>query len=278
MKGRGNDTHDTCDRRGGKVRMTLQANEADLLADQHAWIHRPMRLMTTATAFKAHWCVFKRERSTFVAMASHATAIVGSVGLGRRLGGGSVRVVTIHAGHSPFGHLVMVRFLERRPHVHVAGRALFIDPNRRPRHQSLSAVCVYGVAADAGNFVARVARLNPSHVCGLIQMASEAHFVGGDRGDFCWIANILRRKRLSVLLRGPMTRFAGFIGPAAFLIGVNNAMGTLLERVIEVLVASLASLGTHVRRRDILRRHTCDSRSHGAYPKDKRPGDRRQKY
>ncbi len=157
VKRRRNDADDAGDRRGRKIRMALQANQADFLTDQHAWIHRSMRLMTSAAAFKAHRCVFKRERSAFVAMASHATAIVGGKGLGHRLGDGSVRVVAIHAGHRAFGHSVMVRLLKGRPNIHVAGGALLIDRHWRARHQMSARRWRARVAADAGNLVARVA-------------------------------------------------------------------------------------------------------------------------
>ncbi len=171
--------------------MALQANQADFLTDEHAWIHRSMRLMTRATALEAHRCVLKCEGPAFVSMTSHATAIVSGIGLTHRLGDRPVRVVAVHAGHRPFGHSVMVGLLKGSPYIHVAGGALFIDPYRRARHQRLSAVCVHRMTSHAGNLVARVTRLDPAHMRGLIQVASQAYFVGGDRGYFCRVANIL---------------------------------------------------------------------------------------
>ncbi len=91
-----------------------------------------------------------------------------------------MRVVAVHAGHRPFGHPMVIRFLKHRPNVHVAGSALRIDRHRRARHERLSMVGVHRVAADAGNLVARVTGLDPAHMGGLIQVARQAYFVRGD--------------------------------------------------------------------------------------------------
>ena len=105
-----------------ETRMALQTHQANLLTDQHAWIHRSMRFMATVTAFKAYRGVFKREWPAFVAMASHASAVIGGKGLSHRLGVAAMRVVAIHTQDmAPSGSFLWCEVSERLPK-HWCGR------------------------------------------------------------------------------------------------------------------------------------------------------------
>ena len=48
------------------IRVTFKTDKAHLIPGQHSGIHRSMGIMTGATSFETHRCVFKREGSALI--------------------------------------------------------------------------------------------------------------------------------------------------------------------------------------------------------------------
>ncbi len=129
-----------CDRRRRLLAVALQADEAHLVAGQHARIGRAVRLVAGRAAFQPHRRVLVGKRTALVAVALEAARLVGRHRLERtvasRLPCGLWQSTQDMA---PLGQLVRVRPLERGPLRRVAARALLVDrgglrgqPARRP--------------------------------------------------------------------------------------------------------------------------------------------------
>lgn len=175
-----------------QIRVAFQANQADLLPNQHARVGRTMRLMTGAATLKPHGRVFKRKGPAFIPVAVEASRVVGAERLQHGRADTAVRIVTIDTGHGAFGQFVMIRLLELRPHIQVATRALLVDRGSLADHQVMSPIRMNLMTGRAGNLVLHVTALQASDVRRLVQVASEADLVGGTCSEFAGIADIRR--------------------------------------------------------------------------------------
>ena len=161
-----------------QVGVALHAHEAHFMPGQHPWIRRPVRLVARRASFEAHRSVLKRKGSHFIAVAFGAAWFVGSRSLNLPGQRAAVRIVTIHAGHSPFRQAVFVWFLEAGPHVGVACGAQCVDFRRLARNQAVRSILVDGVAGRATHLIPGMTAINTSAVRGLIPMAGEADAIG----------------------------------------------------------------------------------------------------
>src|SRR5664279_385471 len=126
----------------------------------HAW----------SASVEAHRSVLKRKGSHFIAVAFGAAWFVGSRGLNLPGQRATVRIVTIHAGHSPFRQAVFVWFLEAGPHIGVACGAQCVDFRRLARNQAVRSILVDGVAGRATHLISGMTAINAATVGGLIPM------------------------------------------------------------------------------------------------------------
>lgn len=150
-----------------KIGMALQAEQEDFLTDQHPGIYRAVRLVARCTAIGLKRSVFEDEGPSFVAVTIHASGLRARTGLTQiaaheaRMG-----IVAGGAGHSAFGHLVMMRFHERRGRGRMATSAKLVDSGvvLQTDKGTLRAGLVHVVAGRAGNGASRVTALYPSYV------------------------------------------------------------------------------------------------------------------
>src|SRR5579872_554350 len=103
-------------RRRRIVGVTLQTDEANLVARQHTGIGRAVRLVAGRTPFKTYRGVLKNERPALIAMALKAAWLVSKRGAHRLLTETGMRIMTIGARHGAFRQTMFIGFLERSPH------------------------------------------------------------------------------------------------------------------------------------------------------------------
>jgi hypothetical protein len=221
-----------------QIRVTLQANIADVLPRQHSRIRGAVRLMARRAALETHGPVFERERTALVSVAVEATRLVGSERLGHHVADTSVRIVTIDAAHRALGQLMMIRSLELRPHAHVTTCALLVDRGGRASHQAVPSVRMNLVATCASHLIPGVTALQTANLGGCVQVTGQTQLVRrlGRQiqgiGDFGRIGGFgMRRART-------MAGLAGAAFKATSPVGLYNAVRTLGEGLGDVLVAN----------------------------------------
>jgi hypothetical protein len=232
--------------------MALQANEPDLLARKHPRIRRSVRFVTARAALEPYGRVFKCERAPLIAVAAEAARFARGERLLHAWTKASMGIVTIDTRHGAFGDPMLERLLELTPCALVATRALFIDGRGVAGYQASRAMCVNRMTRRAGDLAFRMAALNTSGVCRLVQVAFQASFVHLGGSQLGRISDLLRRSGLGVLAPRAMTGFAGLAVPTALLIRLNDLMRALPDRVEDIFVASLAHLRADVGRRLIV--------------------------
>jgi len=234
--------------------VALQTNQSYFLAGQHPWIRGPMGFVTSPATFEAHWCVLKRKRTAFIAVALETSGLIGREDLIHRRPYTAVRIVTIDAGHRAFRHPVMKRFLELTPDRDVATRALFVDRGGLTRHQTQWAVGMNLVTSGAGHLILGMAALQAANMGRLIQVACQADFVGRERGQLRGIFDIFRRRRFRMFLSGAVARFASLPFPTTLGVRFHLMVGILGEGIVDILVTRLACLRPNSRRWWLARR------------------------
>ena len=150
-----------------------------------------MRFMARGASFEPHRRMFKRKGSALIAMAFDTAGLVSGECLAHCQPRRPMRIVAIDACHGIFRDLVTVGLLKLRHHLQVASGAESVDLFRSPRHQPFRAVCMDGVAGDAGNRILHMAALNASGMRCLIQMASHADLVCLNGCELSGIADIV---------------------------------------------------------------------------------------
>src|SRR5450755_401283 len=118
-----------------------------------------MYFMARCAAFKTNRGVLKRERTSLVSVTLQTAGFIGRENLCHRRPNTSVRIVTIHAAHRPFGQFMGKRFLKLRPCGYMTGSALCVDIRSLSHHHAERPVSVYLVARCAGDLVFGVAAL-----------------------------------------------------------------------------------------------------------------------
>jgi hypothetical protein len=191
----------------GQIRVALQTNQAHLLPDQHARIGRAMRFMTRPATLKPHGGVLKCKGSAFVPVAVEASRLVGAERLHHRRTDAAVRIVAIDTRHGAFGQFMVIRLLELRPYIQVTTRTLLVDGGSLADHQIMSPVRMYLMTGCAGNLVLHVTALEAADVRRLVQVATEAYLVGGNRGQLARILDIRGRSRFRMFLPRTVTGF-----------------------------------------------------------------------
>ena len=110
-----------------------------------------MRLVTAVAAFETHRRMLEGERSALIAVAAEAIRFIRSERGPHRRPGTAVRIVAIDAAHRAFRQPMMIRFLELRPDIQMASRALRVDLGGFANHQTVRSVRVDLVAGHAGD-------------------------------------------------------------------------------------------------------------------------------
>ena len=196
--------------------------------------------MAGTAAFKAYGRVFESEGSAFVAVAAETARVVGGE---HAAGGGldaAMRIVAIDAAHGAFGHAMVIGFLELRPDILMASGALGVDLRRFADYQAVGAVGMDLVTGHAGDRVIAVAALQASDVGGLVEMAGEAGLVGGRGGELGGIADESCVARAGVQRTHAVAGFTAASFESAFGGDLDDVVGTLQERIVDVFVAGLA--------------------------------------
>ena len=244
----------------GQIRVALQTNEAHFLPNQHARVGRTMRLMTRATTLKPHGNVLERKGPTLVPVAIEASRLVGAERLQHCRTDAAVRIVAIDTGHGAFGQFMVIRLLELRPYIQVATRALLVDGGSLADHQIMPPVRMYLVTGCAGNLVLHVATLEASHVRRLVQVATEADLVCGDRGQLTGILDIRGRSRFRMFLPRTVTGFTRPSREPMSLFDFDGIVRAFLKRLEKIFMAGSAKFRTRVARRKRSLGHPAEGR------------------
>jgi hypothetical protein len=98
--------------RTAHIGVALEADESFLVALQHAWVRRSMRLMASSATFQFHRRMFKCERPALVAVALETTGLIAIHRLQHLESRSAMRIVAIGARHGAFGDRMMMRAIE----------------------------------------------------------------------------------------------------------------------------------------------------------------------
>ena len=225
---------------GWQIGVALQTQIADFRAGQHARISGAMRLVAGGAAFQAHGCVLEGERSAKISVATETARLVAGVGLRIHLEDAAVGIVAIHAGHGAFREPVFVRPLKLGPHSGVTARAQFVDRRDFAGDEPIRAVRMHRMAGGARHLVARMAALDAAGMRGLIQVALQTNAIGRGSGQMRGIYDGRLFGGIGVLASRAVAGFAGPAFKSTPLLSPYDLVRTLLERVINILVARLA--------------------------------------
>lgn len=219
--------------------MTLQALKADLVPGEHARVGGAMRLMAGAATLKTYRSVLKSERTPLVSVALEAAGLVRTEGLDGSRSEGTVRIVAVHAVHCAGTKLVGKGALELSPGGDVAAGALF----------QLGAgftLPVDRMARCTADLALSMSSLHASDVGWLVEMASQAGFIGSRGVHLCGLLDVLGCGRFGVLGTGAMTGFTSLALPSPVFLFFNDVVRILLECFEDVFVARLAGFRTRV--------------------------------
>lgn len=183
----------------------------------------PMRIMAVQAAFPDR-CVFPEKRATLFRVAGVA-GLVDRVPLEHRFGGGSVWIMTVHAGHFPLWQRHVGAFGKFGPLLFVAGVAGFVD-RCFLKEAAVGDLRHRVVTVAARQLVSAVGRIRPEHGVATL-VAGKAHAVldrdgrspfaseGDQRAMIFWVGGILDvvGTRAVAGFAGPLLQFIPRIQP-----------------------------------------------------------------
>ena len=235
---------------GGMAREAQQVHIADL---QQVSVGRAVRRVARVAAFDLHRLMFEYKRAALVGVTRVADNVLRR-GCPHLLGrDGAVRIVAVGALDEILIHAMVERHLELRFLLQVA-RITKLRLRLDEQELRLRGV-VRRVARNATDVVFGMDRIDGFHVLNATGMAGQAtvvDFLGGvilEDEDLGFIA-----AALDVSQAGAVASFASLMRRAALGVQGGLPVRSFLPIIVEVLMAGLASLGSHVPCGGVLRR------------------------
>lgn len=244
---RHNAQNDSTRIRRRQIRVAFEANQPDVLPDQHFCIGRAVRHMAALAALIAHGGMLEGEWPALVAVAVETARLIG-VGHAHQAGlEAAVRIMAVDTGHRVFGNSMFERLSERRLYIDVAAFTQAVDVRGLACNQALRTMRVNRMALGAGDGVMSVAGVETAGCGWLISVTSQAGAIDFSGRQGCEIPDVGRQERLNMGATRPVARFAGLtletMRAFAF---VHHFVRTLCKGFPDVLVAHGAGFRANI--------------------------------
>jgi hypothetical protein len=227
-------------------RVTLQTQQVHVAQLQHVWIRSAMHQVAGLAAINFHRLMLEHKRSLLVCVAREADLILRRRGAHLLRPHRAVRIVAVRALHQALVHAVVERHVEFRLLRQVAGIAeLGLGLHQ---HEIRVLPVVRRMAGNATDLVLGMFGVDGVHMlsaAGVAAQATRINFFGRgfleeeELGRIRWIGYVARGGAVAIL--------AAVLGDATFFVCLLPVR-TFLPAIVNVCMARLAALRTHIRR------------------------------